>query len=101
LYGSTVVGVEGDETIMKTSSSTLPSSVIAEGTHLVEQFLSEWSNRTHSYSSSSEVVGEGDGDQEGSVELEKELESLKEVYKEWKDRLETSQWVREVLSKTA
>ena len=37
---------------------------------------------------------------EGEVE-ERELVELKKVYEEWKDRLEGSQWVREVLSKTA
>lgn len=79
---------------MKTSSpSSLPSEVIAEGTHLVEQFLSDWSART----TQGETQGEGEEDEL----LEQELESLKKVYQEWKDKLEASQWCREVLSKTA
>ncbi|GAA5995539.1 hypothetical protein JCM5350_004028 [Sporobolomyces pararoseus] len=90
---------EEGETTMKTSSpSSLPSEVIAEGTHLVEQFLSDWSART----TRGETQREGEG-QEGEEDelLEQELESLKKVYQEWKDKLEASQWCREVLSKTA
>lgn len=79
--------------------TTLPSSIIAEGTSLVEQFLSDWVSRTSTGAENGEgEAGDGKGDDEV---LEKELEGLKEVYEEWKERLEGSQWVREVLSKTA
>lgn len=74
------------------TSSTLPDEVIAEGTSLVEAFLSDWASRTASIPS---------GDIDMTREGEGELGELKEVYEEWKERLEASQWVREVLSKTA
>jgi len=78
------------------TSSTLPDEVIAEGTSLVEAFLSDWASRTASTPS-----GDIDMTREGEGEGEGELGELKEVYEEWKERLEASQWVREVLSKTA
>jgi len=75
--------------------SSLPDEVIAEGTSLVEAFLSDWASRT-----SASNTGDIDMTVEGEVE-ERELVELKKVYEEWKHRLEGSQWVREVLSKTA
>ena len=75
--------------------SSLPDEVIAEGTSLVEAFLSDWASRT-----SASSTGDIDMTVEGEVE-ERELVELRKVYEEWKDRLEGSQWVREVLSKTA
>ena len=84
-----------DDANAEATRSSLPDEVIAEGTSLVEAFLSDWASRT-SASSTGDVEMTGEGEDE-----ERELVELKKVYEEWKDRLEGSQWVREVLSKTA
>lgn len=82
-------------------TSGLSSEVIAEGTSLVEQFLSDWASRSSHPESGGDDADMTGQDGETDRLLEGELESLKEVYEEWKDRMEASQWVREVLSKTA
>ncbi|GAA6025116.1 hypothetical protein JCM11491_004392 [Sporobolomyces phaffii] len=85
---------EGEgEDAATSSSSGVVASEIAEGTALVEQFLSDWASRAGPSDG-------GGGDDDGSG-LPAELDTLTAVYGEWKDRLDASRWVREVLSKTA
>ncbi|GAA5883128.1 hypothetical protein JCM16303_006105 [Sporobolomyces ruberrimus] len=94
-------GQGGDEDESDGVTSGLSSEVIAEGTSLVEQFLSDWASRSSHPESGGDDADMTGQDGETDRLLAGELESLKEVYEEWKDRMEASQWVREVLSKTA
>ncbi|GAA5944308.1 mismatch repair ATPase MSH2 [Sporobolomyces koalae] len=86
-------GQDPEETTM---SNAMPSEVIAEGTSLVEAFLSDWVART-----SKDAIGSESMTLDDEATLDLELEQLKKVYAEWQDKLEASQWVREVLEKTA
>ncbi|GAA6064732.1 hypothetical protein JCM10212_000403 [Sporobolomyces blumeae] len=85
----------GDEPSGATTTG-LSQDVVAEGTSLVEAFLADWASRTTAADPS---TSGRDGEEE--EEEERELAALARVYDEWKDRLEGSEWVRDVLSKTA
>lgn len=72
-------------------SALLPADEIAAGTALVEAFLDSWAAAT-------KALGSSDAGPDARVEAE--LEALKGVYDEYRERLEASEWAREVLAKT-
>ncbi|GAA5902264.1 hypothetical protein JCM8208_007244 [Rhodotorula glutinis] len=70
-------------------SALLSADEIAAGTALVEAFLDSWAAAT-------KALPPGDGD----ARVDAELEALRGVYEEYRERLEASEWAREVLART-
>ncbi|TNY21324.1 muts domain V-domain-containing protein [Rhodotorula diobovata] len=73
-------------------SALLPAEEIAAGTALVEAFLDAWAAATEALPAGDDVAPE--------ARVEAEVEALKGVYAEYRERLDASEWAREVLART-
>lgn len=77
----------------------LPKEKIAEGTALVEEMLQKWADKTAELDAGEAedvVMTEG----EGEDLLAREVALLQDCFKEYRDRLEETEWTRTVLRQT-
>lgn len=62
-----------------------------EGTDLIKEFLDTWKSRV-------EALSESEGEGEGGVDEERQVELLREVAKEYGGRLDSNKWVEGLIA---